>query len=111
MTKLYKNLPIEIKRILLISEGWLVGSAPEKLLNDEVPRDYDIVVPSAELFQLTCTLFAEYEVKINTFGGLKIKMGEIEVDVWVEELGHFIISALKCGYIYNLKSAKLLKLI
>ncbi len=109
MKEIYNNLPQKIKTLLLISEGWLVGSAPEKLLNSEIPKDYDIIVPSRELFQLTCCLFKNEKIDINTFGGIKIQINDLLIDIWCEELGHFIMTSTGCNYAFNLKRSKLFK--
>lgn len=108
--KVYINLPEEIKNILLLSEGWLVGGSLRDILINEIhPKDYDILVPSRELFQLTCSTLRNYPVKFNTFGGLKVQLPCGELDIWVEELDHFIITANVFEYAYNLKRSKLIK--
>ena len=108
-SKIYKNLPILIKSILLTSEGWLVGGAPWDLMNDRVPKDYDVIVPSAELFQIVVKQLSSYDnlsTTINTFGGLKFTDKDVQgetLDIWCEELDHFIKTANKFGYAFNLK--------
>lgn len=107
--KICTHLPETIKNILLISEGWLVGSAVKHIIYGEVPKDYDILIPSRELYQIVCTTLRDYEYKINTFGGLKFKINGLEVDIWVEELGHFITTASAFDYAYNLRRSKLIR--
>ena len=109
---IYQNLPYFIKSILLISEGWLVGGAPKNLLEGTKPRNWDIIVPSRELFQMVNTALASYEdmqSKVNSFGGIKYWDGEVSIDVWCEELDHFLKTANKKDYVYNLKRQLLLK--
>lgn len=107
--KIYTHLQEPIKNILLISEGWLVGSAIKHIIYGEVPKDYDILIPNRELFQLVCTTLRDYEYKINTFGGLKFKINGLEIDIWVEELSHFIMTTSAFDYAYNLKRSKLIR--
>lgn len=109
--RVYESLPNLIKSILLTSEGWLVGSGPENMIYGGHTRDYDILVPSRELYQITCAQLRTYDPKVslNTFGGLKFKLNNLEIDLWPEELGHFIMTAIKCKYAYNLKRSKLIE--
>lgn len=109
--KIYKTLPDIIKNVLILFEGWLVGGSIKDLLEDKSPKDYDIIVPSRELYQLTCMNFThrdDYNVCFNTFGGLKYE-GKYEIDFWPEELDHFLKTAAKQSYCYNLKRNILLK--
>lgn len=102
--KIYQTLPDLIKGVLLVSEGWLVGGSIKSLLEDKKPADYDILVPSRELFQVTAaTLGPSFSVDLNTFGGLKFIDDRFEIDIWPEELSHFIRTANKFEYGYNLK--------
>ena len=110
---IYQNLPYFIKSILLVSEGWLVGGALRDLLEGKEPNDWDIIVPSRELFQIVNTTLAsceDLESKINTFGGIKYFNNENDsIDIWCEELDHFLKTANKKDYIFNLKRNILLK--
>ena len=86
MNRLYKELPEIIQAILLTSEGWLVGSSINQILNKEVVKDYDIIVPSRELFMIVCKFVSSItdKVKINSFGGIKIQILDTEIDIWCE---------------------------
>ncbi len=42
-------------------------------------------------------------ITFNTFGGVKATIGELQVDVWCEELSHFLCNTTKADYIYNMK--------
>lgn len=106
---IYYRLPKPIKALLLISEGWLVGSAPQKLINAEEPKDFDILVESKELYQIACASANEWMVSVNTFGGLKLSLNGYSVDIWCEDLGHFLGLASKFDYVFNLKRSKLIK--
>lgn len=106
----YNSLPDCIKSILIISDGWLVGSAVEKLLAKEDPKDYDIIIPSRENYQVTSTAIKSYLKGVNTFGGLKYEFPDgIVVDMWPEELDHYLASASTRLSIYKLRGGILLQ--
>ena len=106
----YTNLPEEIKGFLLITQGWLVGNSIKDIIDCNTPKDYDIIIPNRELFQvITKNWTNSYTFKINTFGGIKITIGEIVIDFWCEELSHFLSTANKVSYLYNLKHNILLE--
>ena len=114
-TKIYNNLPQKIKTILLVSEGWLVGNAFNAIVNTEEPKDYDIIVPSREKFQLMTSLIDaddSFSLTINSYGGLKFNShdeGVASIDIWCESLDHFLLNANKISYIYNMKRNILLE--
>lgn len=106
----YKQLPIEIRSLLLISEGWLVGSSINALIENKPVNDYDIVVPNRELFQNALLYLKTLgEITVTTFGGNKVTTDKLVIDIWCEELGHFLQSSLNQTYIFNLRSQLLLK--
>jgi len=114
--KFYRDLPAEIISLLLISEGWIVGSCLEKLLKDEKPNDFDIIVPNRELFQVTTRTIAALinnrgfnSYTINSYGGIKTTIGELSIDIWCEELSHFLMNANHAKYIYNFKKQVLIE--
>jgi len=101
----YRKLPELIKSILITSEGWLVGTSISQILESKNVTDYDIIVPDRELFQIvTKQLSVDFDCEINSYGGLKF-IGEdgTVVDIWCEELGHFLMTANSIKYIYNHK--------
>jgi hypothetical protein len=55
----------------------LIGGAVRDLLFNSNPRDYDIVVDTEEELILNLP-----DIKRNSFGGLKIKLNQIEFDIW-----------------------------
>lgn len=110
--QVYGLLPAQIKTVLLLSEGWLVGSSVEKLLNGQDVKDYDVLVPSRELFQLTTAHLDNLnfiDFSLNTFGGLKVDLGTLSLDIWPEELGHFLQNCSAFNYVYSLKKQILFK--
>lgn len=112
MNRLYREVPPLIQMVLLTSEGWLVGSSITSLLNKENVNDYDVIVPSRELFQIICKNLqtAAISMEINSFGGFKFKFENgLDLDIWPEELDHFLKSSLKVEYVFNMKRNILLK--
>ena len=111
---LYRCLPVHIKTLLIISNGWLVGGAIPNLLTSGISKlnDFDIIVPDGGDFQ-NGLLYLHPHIKnltVNTYGGLKITLDDDTlIDIWVEELSHFISVAKNCEYVFNLKSQTLLK--
>lgn len=106
----YKLLPPKVKTLLVISEGWLVGSAIKALLAGEKVNDYDIVIPNRECFQNAILYLKSFgTLEITTLGAMRLKAETIIIDIWCEELGHFLQSALEQTYIFNLTKQILLK--
>lgn len=110
---IYQDLPIKIKSILLLSEGWLVGSAPEKVSNKETPNDYDIIVPNRDKFLTSIQVLSkDYPTSytFNTYGGVKFQVDDLSVDIWCETLESAIRTHRHIPYAYNMKINKLLKI-
>tara|TARA_R110000824_G_scaffold291588_1_gene480082 strand:+ start:4449 stop:4796 length:348 start_codon:yes stop_codon:yes gene_type:complete len=106
----YRELNSAIKGILLITEGWLVGNSLHSIIHGNEVTDYDIIVPSRELFQKYIYLISSrFVFSINSYGGIKIDMGDFKIDMWCEELSHFIESSNKITYLYNHKRYVLLE--
>ena len=114
-SKLYKNLDVRVKNILLISEGWLVGNSINNILNDEEVKDYDIIAPNRELYHKILFLSgSNYQFSINSYGGVKLQIDNygndtLSIDIWCEDLSHFIENAKEINYLYNYKRNVLLK--
>lgn len=105
-------MPIEIKDILLISNGWLVGNACIDLLEDRIPKDFDIIVPNRELFHTTSKMMAlmsEEDSEFNIYGGLKFTINGISIDIWCQELDYFLLNCKKLNYIFNMKKSILMQ--
>ena len=109
--KFYRDLPEVVQSILITSEGWLVGNSVENLIKGEKVNDFDIIVPSRELFQV---VVKQLHCKnnffgLNSYGGIKVILQDIYIDIWCEELSHFLMSANSVNYVYNHKKQRLLK--
>lgn len=113
-SKIYKNLPLDIKILLNISEGWLVGSSPEQLIKGEHPKDFDIIVPNTELYQkaLLHIYNTNASFRLNTCGGMKFvatSEHDSEIDIWCQSLESFLFKAKNFTYVFNLKNLILIK--
>ena len=106
----YRSLPEVVKGILLVSEGWLVGSSIENHLEEKENIDYDILIQDRQKYQLTIMSLNQLPVimTVNSYGGLKFEVFKISIDIWPEELDHFLKSSAKINYIYNHKAQILL---
>ncbi len=109
--EIYSKLPSDVKSILVLSNGWLVGSAVEKVLNGETPKDYDIIVPDSEgwknVFVYLKRIYTKLEV--NTYGGIKVTSEGFSFDIWPETLDSFINTAKSYKYIYNCNHQNLIE--
>jgi hypothetical protein len=67
-------------------------------------RDFDIIVPSREKFQEMIHMQTNlFQYNINSYGGIKLSLDGNSVDIWCEELSHFIRNANKVTFAYNYK--------
>ena len=111
--QLYNNLNYVVKGVLINTKGWLVGRAPKDIIEGFNPSDYDIIVPNRSLFNSVVRLLAsQYDFKLNNYGGFKFILDEkMSVDIWCEELSHFLLTANEVTYAFNMKRNQLLKII
>lgn len=97
--KVYSNLPDIIRTTLVISEGWLVGSAVDSV----APRDYDIIVTDMERWGNTVLSLSHLSFSLNSFGGHKYQIGELySIDVWPQSFERFVKLQKKPCNMYNL---------
>lgn len=108
----YRKLPKEVLSLLKISDGWLIGSSIEKIMNGETPKDYDIIVGNGQDFQkahLFLSSLVCHNIAINSHGGIKISFPDYDIDIWVEELDHYLSSRAKYNYVFKFAGFILLK--
>lgn len=108
--EIYNLIPQEIKDVLYQSEGWLVGSAVEKLQKKEEIRDFDILITNAELYAKMIAMNKRYFNKFTTFGGIKLEINSYVIDIWFQNLEIFINNASNTGIMYNLNKNNILTL-
>lgn len=114
--KIYNSLPDYVKTILINGNGILIGGSIRNILEDQPVKDYDIIIPNREDFLnviRTLQLDNAEDMYFNTFGGVKLirQHSSYDIDVWCEELSHFLSTSSKTDYIYILKRELLFKLI
>ena len=104
-----RKIPELVRMFLLDYSGHLVGSASKFFLDETgempEPRDYDIFIPPSK-WNSACRLIAslEDEVAFNSFGGLKIKLDNAEIDIWCSSLDDFLsITDIKSATIVSLR--------
>lgn len=110
--EIYRQLPVDIRSILILSDGWLVGSTIDNLLSDKeaadyVP-DYDIIVPFSK-WEDTVVALKHNPFTLNTYGGFKFNIKGLEVDIWPQDTDQFIKVASNLTYLFNLKHQILIK--
>lgn len=108
--EIYNKLPKEVKDVLFLSEGWLVGSSVEKLLSGEQCRDYDILITDLKLYYKTISTFKGCYNNFTTFGGINLGVNEMVIDIWHDSLESFINMSLNTGTMYNMVKGHILKL-
>lgn len=112
--EIYKNMPVIIRQLLIITEGWLVGSSVENLQHGLHQGDFDVIVEDRELFMRGVQYLTAHRWKVisNTYGGLKFydEAGP-SLDIWSESLHHFLLnrSKNKDMSLFNLKKMVLIK--
>lgn len=109
MRKFYRQLPQEVIDILSVSNGWLIGSSIQSILNDIIPNDYDIIIPQPN-YRLLYRFLRQYNPEFNNHGGVKVNINDISIDIWIESLDTYL-DRLKTNftYAYNFNSNLLIK--
>lgn len=107
---IYNALPPIVKTILLSSDtAFLIGSTLDKILNNEVIKDYDIIIEDREDFlKVVRTLSLTNSITgFNSFGGVKvITEDDILIDVWCGSLAELLVKTVTPSF-YSLKNQKL----
>jgi len=65
------------------------------------PRDYDILIPF-HMWNKACLAIPE-DAKVNSFGGWKFNVGDIEIDIWPGDLS-YLLQRPKTTFAYHLGS-------
>lgn len=100
---LRRGLPTIVLNWLLNNRAWLIGSGAKSYLMDgDMPRDLDIIVPPDQWQAVCRAIPRDIPIKINNFGGLKVKLEGIEVDVWPQHLDDYIALSPRPGYAVRL---------
>ena len=79
-------------------------------MEDKKPKDFDIIIPDRSRYNaIVRSLTTDYKYKINNYGGIKVDTGTFTLDIWSEELDHFLLTANRFTYAYNFYRRILLK--
>jgi len=72
--------------------GWIVGGGAKYMLGltNEQPKDWDILIP-LENWNEACKV-APKNSPTNSWGGIKLISGLLQVDIWGDSLSHFIVT-------------------
>lgn len=94
--KNYSKLPKLALNLLLLNQGWLVGSSVLWYMSDEyikTPRDFDIIIPPSKWSDATKLIDTKtLTINLNKFGGLKIigvwknNTDKYSIDLWPSHL-------------------------
>lgn len=93
--ELVGDLPLCVRALTYNDfHGWIVGSGAHYLVGKKngKPKDWDVLAPPHEWVD-ACRIFPK-GTPTNTYGGLKHQEGDICLDVWAEDLGHYFLTAL-----------------
>ena len=91
MLKFYRELPEEIIDILSISNGWLIGSSIEKIIDKKDITDYDIIVPK-DNYRTIFRYINRYKPIFNNHGGIKVTTEKFSIDIWIDSLETYLLS-------------------
>jgi len=70
-------------------DAWIVGSAASPETNISLVRDFDIIVPFHAWHPASVNI--PTYASVNSFGGWKFSINDIEYDIWPGDLGWFMI--------------------
>lgn len=88
-------LPLPVRAFCYSNDGWVVGSGAAYLLDlkEDLPRDWDVLVPLSEWPRACKSIPAGSET--NSHGGVKVVIEEypprLIMDVWGDDLARFLV--------------------
>ena len=89
------ELPQVVRDWCFLYNAWIVGSGVDWIMGapdrfDVPPRDLDVIIPPQH-WQSACRhITNSSKVRINAFGGLKVKIEKFSVDVWPAHIEDFV---------------------
>lgn len=107
--KIYTKLPPTLRTLCWNHDAFIVGGAVNFLIGKTSiePRDYDAVVPLEE-WRKAKMLLINKDVKVNSFGGLKLTENETTIDIWPDDVALVVVNyKINCDILHP-KSGKLL---
>lgn len=104
----YHKLPQEVTNLLVISDGWLVGSSIDQTIKGERIKDYDIIVTDLSKYGSAVNYMRVYPHEFNTFGGLKFRLPNFYIDLWPQDFERFISMIAKDSKLFKLNGRMML---
>jgi len=86
------ELPVSIKYMVQHHNAWIVGSAANPKENILKVKDIDVIIPFSEWHKVTGLI--PKNARKNDYGGWKYVEEGQTVDVWPDDLNHFMNSAV-----------------
>ena len=84
------TLPQFVKNACFNHDAWIVGGGALYLCEKkEKVRDWDIVVPIDQWFNVSRGI--PKGTPSNTFGGFKLNIEGIEIDIWTQDIGRLFM--------------------
>jgi hypothetical protein len=84
-------MPSLVRKLVIMHNAWIVGSAANPANNPTECRDIDVMVLHSEWPKAAQLIPSD--AKPNTFGGWKIQADGISIDVWPDDLGRVLLGA------------------
>lgn len=107
--KIYQKLTHTVRILCWNHDAFIVGGAVDFLIGKTSiePKDYDVIVPLEEWRKAKMLLIGK-DVKLNSFGGLKLTENGINIDIWPDDAALVVINYKASCNILHPKSGKLL---
>lgn len=85
-----EKIPYLVTHLLMDHNGALVGGSVRDLIENGVPKDYDVIVPPSKWREVSRALLA-HNATLNPLGGIKVaRKGKLSIDVWPTSLQDYI---------------------
>jgi hypothetical protein len=84
LKEVYSKIPKKVRSLLIVTNGWLVGSAVDSIFENKEVNNYDIIVPDGESLMLAMQLYGNNPIVLNSWGGFRLVVDGVHVDIWVE---------------------------
>lgn len=97
-----RALPILVGKLTQFCDAWIVGSAADPDVDFSAVRDFDIAVPFGS-WHLAASLIPATATP-NSFGGWKCESEGAIVDVWPQDLTHFVTNHVSSPYLFHPRS-------
>jgi hypothetical protein len=99
-------LPTFVRKVLSITDVWIVGSMAHPDASLSEGSDFDLLVPYSD-WDVVARLIPN-DAKVNSQGGWRFMSSGISIDVWPGDLGKFV-TGLGFEYAWHPRSGKRIK--